>query len=59
MRQKRKYSDKMDDKGKKLSPQPEKIKALSHTEIVLSILEFCRRSTCLSYSIISIVCAHD
>ena len=49
----------MDDKGKKLSPQPEKIKALSHTEIVLSILEFCRRSTCLSYSIISIVCAHD
>lgn len=48
----------MDDKGKKLSPQSEK-KALSHTEIVLSILEFCRRSTCLSYSIISIVCAHD
>ena len=48
----------MDDKSKKLSPKTEKNKALSHTEIVLSIFEFCSRSSFV-YSIISIVCAHD
>lgn len=47
----------MDDKGKKLSPQTNKMKALSRYRIVLSIFEFCSRPS-LGYSIISIVCAH-